>query len=232
MKHKKDKFGEFEDQARDLHPNDDENQYEVIFAKVMEFATRRRLDANQARMKGDLMDCNRVGPEADQSQHGCQQQDQQAYPEQYNYEGYDVNYGGYNIKEANYGGGVSPYSPDQHQHPSDIDAFGKGKGKGQDTRLCWICGKKGHISRDCRSPKAIELRAKGVIKGSSKCGQWEWGKGKGKGKGKYGGYGGYGGKGKGVYEMEQAWEDQPEGEVAGEIQALGGGIYSVEKNKS
>ena len=128
----------------------------------MEFATRRRLDASQARMKGYLMDCNRVGPETDQSQHGCQNQDQQSNPEEYNYEGYDVNYGGYNINEANYGGGVSPYSLDQHQQPSDIDAFckGRGKGKGKDTRLCWICGKQGHISRDCRSPKATELRAK------------------------------------------------------------------------
>ena len=50
-------------------------------------------------------------------------------------------------------------------------------------------------------------------------GQWDWNKGKGKGKGKYGG------KGKCVYEMEWAWEDQPEGEEnGGEIQALGGGI--------
>ena len=220
MKHKKDKFEEFEDQSRDLHPNDDEQQYELIFAKVLEFATRRRLDANQARMKEDLMDCNRVGPEADQP-HGCQHQDQQAYPEQYNYEGYDV-YGSYNINEANYGGGVSPFNIDQHQQPSDIDAFGKGKGKGKgkDTRLCWICDKQGHISRDCRSPKATELRAKGVIKGSSKGsgGQWNWNKGKGKGKGKYGG------KGEGVYEMEWAWEDKPEEENGGEIQALGGGI--------
>ena len=62
MLHKKDKSEEFEEQAKDLLPNDDEMQYEIIFNKVMEFATRRRLDANQARMKGDLMDCKRVGP--------------------------------------------------------------------------------------------------------------------------------------------------------------------------
>ena len=108
------------------------------------------------------------------------------------------------IAEANYGGGVCPYNQDQYQQASDIDAFGKGtaKGKGKDTRSCWICGKQGHISRDCRSPKAAELRAQGVIgqqdwnkgKGKGKGGQWDWNKGKGKGKGK--------GKHKGVYEME------------------------------
>ena len=63
MKHKKDKFEECEDQARDQLPNDEEQQHEIIFANVMEFATRRRLGANQARMKGNLMDCNRVGAE-------------------------------------------------------------------------------------------------------------------------------------------------------------------------
>jgi hypothetical protein len=224
MKNKKDKFEEFEDQARDLHPNDDEQQYEIIFSKVLEFATRRRLEANQARMKGDLMDCNKVGAEPEQhqfNQHDHQHDHQ--YPEQFNYEGYDTSWGGYSINEAHYGGGVSPYNPDQqHQPPADIDAFGKGKakGKGKDSRSCWVCGKQGHISRDCRSPKAAELRAKGVLKGSSKGtgGQWEWPKGKGKGKGKWGG------KGKGVYEMEWETDWQPEGEEGGEIQALGGGI--------
>ena len=94
-----------------------------------------------------------------------------------------------------------------------------------------MCGKRGHISRDCRSPKAAELRAKGIIgspgiKGFS--GGWGtkgfkggWDKGKGKGK--------YGGKGKGINELD--WPDEPENENAGEIQAMGGGfqIASVDK---
>ncbi len=29
-----------------------------------------------------------------------------------------------------------------------------------------MCGEQGHISRDCRSPKAAELRATGIIGGS------------------------------------------------------------------
>merc|ERR1711966_19866 len=110
MKNKKDKFEEFEEQAKDQHPTDDDQQFDVIFSKVLEFATRRRLEANQAGMKGDLMDCNKVGAEIDQS-HGCQHTDQQPY-----YEGYDMNYGGHEINEAHYGGGVVPwkglYNPD------------------------------------------------------------------------------------------------------------------------
>ena len=69
MKHKKDQFEEFEDQARDQYANDEENQFEIVFSKVIEFATRRRLEASQARMKGDLMDCNRVGAEPEHHQH-------------------------------------------------------------------------------------------------------------------------------------------------------------------
>ena len=77
MNNKKDKFEEFEEQAIDQHPNDDELQFEVIFSKVMEFVTRRRLDANHSRMKGDLMDCNRVGGDIDQTQgHPHTHQDQ------------------------------------------------------------------------------------------------------------------------------------------------------------
>merc|ERR1711966_323953 len=81
MKNKKDKFEEFEDQARDAHPNDEKQQFETIFTKVLEFATRRRLEANQARMKGDLMDRNRVGAEPEQ--HRFNQHDHrhdQSYP--------------------------------------------------------------------------------------------------------------------------------------------------------
>ena len=60
-----------------------------------------------------------------------------------------------------------------------------------------MCGKQGHISRDCRSAKVAELRAKGTIGGSGPKGaSWNYNKGKGKGKGKYGG------KGKGVNELE------------------------------
>jgi hypothetical protein len=100
MKNKKERFEEFEDQARDLHPNNEEQQFEIIYNKVLEFATRRRLEANQARMKGDLMDCNGVGAEYGQYQ--------EAYQDQYAYEGYEIN-------EAHYGGGVCPYAQDQYQ---------------------------------------------------------------------------------------------------------------------
>ena len=59
MMNKKDKFEEFEDQAEDQHPNHEESQYDAVLNKVMGFATRRRLDANQGRLRG-LMDCNEV----------------------------------------------------------------------------------------------------------------------------------------------------------------------------
>jgi hypothetical protein len=53
---------------------------------------------------------------------------------------------------------------------------GQGKGKSGETRECYNCGKKGHLSRDCFQKKNTEdSGAKG--KGKSK------GKGKGKGKG-------------------------------------------------
>ena len=127
MKNKKDKFEEFEDQARDQFANDEENQFEMIFSKVMEFATRRRLEANQARMKGDLMDCNRVGAEPEQHQCNQHHQHEYLYPEQFNNEGYDQG-GGFNgypsINQTNYGGGLSPFNQDYY--PQDIDAFGKG----------------------------------------------------------------------------------------------------------
>jgi hypothetical protein len=192
----------------------------------MEFATRRRLEANQARLKGDLMDCNRVAPEQEQHQHQHQHQNQVEYPSyaetQYDYEGYD---GPWNVNQTNYGGGLSPFN--QEYQPQDIDAFGKGKGKGkggkpgmagnQDSRWCYVCGKQGHISRDCRSAKAAELRVKGII-GGPEGGPWRpKGKGKSKGKGKYGG------KGKGLNEVEWGHEE-PEGEAAGDIQAMGGWI--------
>jgi hypothetical protein len=221
MKNKKDKFEEFEDQARDQFSNDEERQFDAIFSKVMEFATRRRLEANQARLKGDLMDCNRVGAEPEQH-HGHQHE--YPCPEQFNWEGYDQSeafngypsinqtqggaFNGYpSINQTNYGGGLNPFNQDWYPH--DIDAFGKGKGKGgkggkgQDTRWCYVCGKQGHISRDCRSPKAAELRAKGIIgspgiKGfptgwGTKGFKGGWEKGKGKGT--------YGGKGKGINEF-------------------------------
>ena len=92
------------------------------------------------------------------------------------------------------GGGNHPSQDQEHQH--DIDAFGKGKGKtgkGQDTRQCWVCGQKGHISRDCQIEKDQKMLAEGIIKG----------KAKGKGKAGAKGYGKYGGKG-GVNELE--WE--------------------------
>jgi 3-methyladenine DNA glycosylase AlkC len=111
MKNKKDKFEEFEDQARDQFPNDEETQFDLVFSKVMEFATRRRLEANQARLKGDLMDCNRVAPEQEQHQHQHQHQTQVEYPSyaetQYDYEGYD---GPWNVNQTNYGGGLNPYN--------------------------------------------------------------------------------------------------------------------------
>ena len=77
-----------------------------------------------------------------------------------------------------------------------------------------MCNKQGHISRDCRSPQAAELRAKGTIGGPyTKGTSWN----KGKGKGKYG-------KGKGINELQGQWPEEPEGENAGDIQAMGGGI--------
>ena len=57
------KFEGVEEQARYLPPNDDDLQYEFIFNKFMEFTTRRRLDASNARARGDLMDCSQVAQE-------------------------------------------------------------------------------------------------------------------------------------------------------------------------
>ena len=78
--------------------------------------------------------------------------------------------------------------------------------------------KKNHISRDCQSDEAKELRAKGVIKGHSK-GTW-------KGKGKSYGKSCKGKPGKGVSELEREYHEgdyQEEDVQEGEIQALGGG---------
>ncbi len=125
MKNKKDKFEEFEDQARDQYSNEEERQFDAIFSKVMEFATRRRLEANQARLKGDLMDCNRVGAEPEQhhfNQHGHQHE--YPCPEQFNWEGYDQGgaFNGYpSINQTNYGGGPNPFNQDWYPH--DIDAW-------------------------------------------------------------------------------------------------------------
>ena len=69
LMNKQDKFEKFEEQAKDQAPSNEETQYEIIFNKVMEFATRRRLYANQARLKGDLMDCNQVGHEHQEDPH-------------------------------------------------------------------------------------------------------------------------------------------------------------------
>ena len=83
--------------------------------------------------------------------------------------------------------------------------------------------KQGHISRDCRSPQAAELRAKGTIGGPYTKGT-SWNKGKAKGKGK-------GWKGKGINELEGKWPEEPEGENAGDIQAMGGGIQIASVDK-
>ena len=76
----------------------------------MEFATRRRLEASNARAKSDLMDCNRVGPE-----------------DHLGHQGYDDQM---NNGDCDYGRGVTPYQDHLFSTPQDIDAFGKGKGKG------------------------------------------------------------------------------------------------------
>ena len=63
----------------------------------------------------------------------------------------------------------------------------KGKGKGE-TRTCYICGKAGHLAKDCWQGKG-KSKGKGFFKGG------KFGKGR-KGKGKYG-------KGEGCYNCGQ-----------------------------
>ena len=74
---------------------------------------------------------------------------------------------------------------------------GKGKGKGNETRACYICGKTGHLAKDCY------YNPKGKGKGKGDLGKGEYGKGKGKGV-----LGGKGGKGRGKGSNDGSDEDE------------------------
>ena len=208
MENKKDKFEEFEEDAKKIS-EDEEERFEYLLKRVLEYATKRRKEAEFKRTKGDPMDIGEVT-----GQQGMRSKEQEG--------GFwvcDMESGWYwNDEEPSisqlgkgkamgkgmYGKGM--YQPGKGGKGEGKAAAwdgGKGYGKmGSKGGTCWTCGEHGHQARNC--PKAAGKGGGGGAGGAPTgifegycyiCGGYghssKWcpkGKGKGKGKINYTGY--------------------------------------------
>jgi len=185
----KDNFEQWEEELRD----DTEDNWKRLLGKVQDYATRRRLEANYAKTKGDPMDITEVIDNWD---------NQEGYYGEWGDAWEDGGYGnidavGKGYKGKGYKGkgkGVKKgkgkgksgsfegqcYSCGEYGHSARFCPYasGKAKGKGKEQTICYSCGNAGHIASQCPKGKgkgtAMAWLNQGQGKGANG-GQWNIG---------------------------------------------------------
>ena len=182
----------YESIERSVTSADPEEKYNELMSKLKEYAAKKRWESQHKKGNGDPMDIGRVITEVDQTYWSG--------PNGLMYESYDMGYfppveGDINYVKGGKKGGKG-YKGGK--------TFG---GKG--PSLCTNCWQPGHHRSECKNPVVCNYCWKpGHMR--SECNQLKE-KGKGKAKGSYKGFSskgkskGY--KGKGVYEVEQDYQD-------------------------
>ena len=135
-----------------------------MLGKVQDYATRRRLEANYAKAKGDPMDITEVNDK--RGNHEEHYGDLENYWEIGNLGGIDwigKGFKGKGFKGKGKGGNKGKgkgkaggfegqcYSCGEYGHSARFcpHGVGKAKGKGKEQTICYNCGNSGHIAANC-----------------------------------------------------------------------------------
>ena len=155
--------------------------------KVQDYATRRRLEANYAKNKGDPMDITAVND-------GWSNQDEggDEWGNQWDIGGYgSIDAIGKGFKGKGYKGkgkgdnkgkgkGKSAvfngqcYTCGEYGHSARFcpQGGGKSKGKGKEQTICYNCGNSGHIAANCPKGKGKQSTMNWLNQGKGAAGQW------------------------------------------------------------